>query len=254
MSYVMQAVKQDFGRAAPAYDHYAELQKNVLVECATLAENYFDTGKPVLDIGAGTGALAAARPQWEPIALDIAFPMCRQAARYPQGVCNADMHHLPIADASIENIFCSLALQWSNAPAQVFVEFARVLRSGGHAAIATFGPETLHELRAAFAAVDPWPHVSEFLPFAMLQHMAQSVGLHIVYAKMQHITQYHLDLYALMHSLKVIGASNKHSARRAGLTPPSVLARASRFYHAHYAAPRGLPATWEVLYLGLAKP
>jgi malonyl-CoA O-methyltransferase len=61
---------------------------------------------------------------------------------------------MPLADNSVAHIFSSLALQWcENIPALMF-EIERVLQPGGTAVIATLGPDTLRELRSAWAKVD----------------------------------------------------------------------------------------------------
>ncbi|MFJ1459657.1 class I SAM-dependent methyltransferase [Nocardia sp. N2S4-5] len=52
-----------------------------------------------------------------------------------------DLERLPVADASVDVLTCSLALSHVPDPLPVMREFARVLRPGGHALIADVHPE-----------------------------------------------------------------------------------------------------------------
>ena len=63
-----------------------------------------------------------------------------------------DLEQLPLADASLDLYWSSLAIQWCD-PLAVFREARRVLRPDGRLAVSTLGPATFHELREAFTAV-----------------------------------------------------------------------------------------------------
>src|SRR3546814_20605521 len=80
---------------------------------------------------------------------------------------NADARALPLADGSVVVLFCNLCLQWVDNLSAAFAGFRRVLRPGGLLLVSTFGPDTLQELRAAFAAADDRvPHLSPFAAIA----------------------------------------------------------------------------------------
>ncbi|REN01692.1 methyltransferase domain-containing protein, partial [Mycobacterium tuberculosis] len=66
----------------------------------------------------------------------------------------------------VDVIFSNLCLQWVEDLPAVFAGFRRALKPGGLLLVSTFGPETLIELRDAFAAADDVPHVSRFAPIA----------------------------------------------------------------------------------------
>jgi malonyl-CoA O-methyltransferase len=131
---------RSFDRAAAAYDGHAVLQKEVesrLLERLVFARNL---PQNVLDLGCGTGrasvALQAHFPSARVIGLDWSRGMLgalsarRRSTPAPLSVC-ADFENLPLPDASIDLVFSSLALQWSNQPAAAFGEIRRVLRPGG---------------------------------------------------------------------------------------------------------------------------
>ena len=51
-------------------------------------------------------------------------------------------------------LFSNLCLQWVEDLPAVFAGFRRVLKPGGLLLVSTFGPDTLFELRGAFAQAD----------------------------------------------------------------------------------------------------
>ena len=63
-----------------------------------------------------------------------------------QRVC-ADAYALPLAAGSVDLVYSSLMLQWCDRPDRVFDQLARVLKPAGVFVFASFGPDTLHELR-----------------------------------------------------------------------------------------------------------
>jgi malonyl-CoA O-methyltransferase len=63
----------------------------------------------------------------------------------------------------VDLVFSNATLQWCNDLDRTFAELLRVLRPGGLLMFTTFGPDTLRELRAAWAVADGFTHVSPFL-------------------------------------------------------------------------------------------
>src|SRR5690606_41950961 len=94
------------------------------------------------------------------IAMDIAMPMLRQARprsgwnplQKPIERINADARALPLADGSVDVLFCNLCLQWVEDLSAAFAGFRRVLRPDGLLLVSTFGPDPLQEPPDAFAA------------------------------------------------------------------------------------------------------
>ncbi|MCC7463836.1 MAG: malonyl-ACP O-methyltransferase BioC [Gammaproteobacteria bacterium] len=250
------AVAAGFDRAAAGYDAAAQLQEGVRRELLGRLEYFRLVPGTVLDLGAGTGLAAVAlRRRFrraQVLAVDIAPGMLRAARRRRRPwrrfdcLC-ADAHVLPLRSASIDLIFSSLMLQWSDRPDQVFEECARVLKPGGLLLFSSFGPDTLAELREAWAAVDAAPRVSAFADMPDLAAALQHARFSEPVLDADRLVRYYADVRALMGELRAIGARNAAATRTRGLTGPGTLARMIDRYERR-RTPQGIPATWEVFY------
>ncbi|HBK44920.1 MAG TPA: malonyl-[acyl-carrier protein] O-methyltransferase BioC [Xanthomonadaceae bacterium] len=251
-------IRRAFARAAGSYDAAAALQHEVekrLLESL----DYLDDTLPqlVLDVGAGPGHAAAAMkkrwPKAQVVALDLALPMLHEARKQAgwwkpfSRVC-ADARALPFADASVDVIFSNLCLQWVEDLPAVFAGFRRALKPGGLLLCSTFGPETLIELREAFAQADDAPHVSRFPQIAQFGDALMMSGFRDPVLDRDLFTLTYDDLPALMRELRAMGATNALSARRSTLTGRGRFSAASRAYEPMRRADGRLPSSWEVIY------
>jgi malonyl-CoA O-methyltransferase len=161
-------------------------------------------------------------------------------------VC-ADAYALPLAARSVDLVYSSLMLQWCDRPDMVFREVARVLKSAGVFVFASFGPDTLHELRLAWESVDHGVHVSQFPDMPQLGAALMNAGLlEPVMDVERHRLQYP-DVHALMRELQRIGARNAASDRSRGLTGRARLQRMIAAYETRRTV-AGVPATFEVIF------
>lgn len=247
-------VRHAFGRAAASYDAHAVLQHEVERRLLERLEYVTTAPARVLDVGCGTGRAAAAiRKRWgsaQVIALDFALPMLRRVRRgwlRPIARLNGDARALPLADACVDVLFSNLCVQWVDDLGALFDEFRRVLRPGGYLALSTFGPDTLHELRAAFAAVDRAPHVSQFADIARVGDALLHAGFRDPVLDAEHFTLTYADAGALTREVKAIGATNADAARARGLTGKGRWRRMLEAYEGFRRDGR-LPATYEVIY------
>lgn len=250
-------IRRAFSRAAATYADAAvlhhEVEKRLLESLDYLGQR---VPQVVLDVGSGPGTAAAQmRKRWpraQVLALDLALPMLRQARKQagwwrPLTPVAADARALPLAEQSADVLFCNLCLPWLEDLPAVFAGFRRVLKPGGLLLCSTFGPQTLIELRQAFAA-DPAPHVSPFTPIAQFGDVLMHAGFRDPVLDRDQFTLTYPDLPALMAELRAIGATNALSMRRASLTGRSRFAAAAQAYESLRTAEGRLPSTWEVLY------
>lgn len=250
-------VAQAFSRAAESYDSVAQLQRDIADRLLQWLPEQVE-GK-LLDLGCGTGYAAphlhARYPRSPLLHLDLAHGML-SFAREQRPVADAhyvcgDAEHLPMADASVELIWSSLAVQWCEQPDRLMTELARVLKPGGRCLLATLGPDTLHELKRAWAAVDDDIHVNSFIPLTqLLQH---NTDLQLARCETEYkVLRYH-RLQELMHELKALGAHNVNSRREQGLSSRQRLLGLLDAYEQQRLNDGTLPATYEVYYLELLK-
>jgi malonyl-CoA O-methyltransferase len=173
----------------------------------------------------------------------------REAAAEPAFVCG-DLQALPFAAGSFDLVWSNLALQWVNDLPGALGEFHRVLRRDGLASFTTFGPDTLTELRAAFASVDARPHVGRFADMHDIGDMLVHAGFADPVMHMERLTLTYADASAMMRDLKAIGATNAAQGRARGLMGrrrwASALAALERTRRVDGDA--RLPATFEVIY------
>ena len=242
-------IRQSFERAAPTYDSAASVQRSI---CQQLIGRLAPALKPahILDAGCGTGyALALLHrhfPVAEILALDLS-PAMLQRISHPCAKLAGDLDHLPLADASLDLYWSSLAVQWCDL-AKVLQEARRVLRPAGQLAIASLGPDTFHELRQAFAEVDTFQHTLGFHTPAEITALAESAGLAAVdLQKSTEITHYP-DFKTLLRAVKAIGANQIGDGKRSSLMPRSTFSRAEAAFEKLRTA-AGLPLTYDVITL-----
>lgn len=255
------AVRRSFERAARTYDRNSVLQCEVGLRLLKHLDPIRIEPARVVDVGCGTGMffepLRERFPKAEMLGVDIARPMLEIAAKrtpalkklltrnYPRLVCG-DAERLPLATGSTPFVFSNLALQWTRAEA-VFAEAARVLSTGGLFLFSTFGPDTLKELRAAFAAADGHEHVNKFVDMHDLGDALVHAGLADPVMEMEIITLEYSSVEKVARDLKAIGARNAMPGRPRGLSGRGRW----RDVIARYEQERRngvLPATYEVIY------
>jgi malonyl-CoA O-methyltransferase len=249
-------VRASFERAAADYDRVAVLQREVgarLLERLALIRM---APQRVLDLGTGTGHIARALLKRysgaRVVGLDIAEGMLAQARRRsgwwrpPRFVCG-DIERLPFASQSVDMILSNLTLQWCNGLDAAFAEFKRVLRPDGTLLFTTFGPDTLRELRASWAAADNYSHVNSFLDMHDVGDALVRAGLAEPVLDVERITLTYPDLQGLVRDLKTLGAHNVTAGRARGLTGRGRWQAVREAYEDHRADGL-LPATYEVVY------
>jgi malonyl-CoA O-methyltransferase len=248
-------VRRHFGDAARSYEKHDALQRETQDLLLGRLDFYLEAPSLVVDVGAGPGrgtALLKKRwPKAQVIALDAALPMLREAKRHSawlkpfQRVC-ADATALPLPDHSVDVLHSNLCFQWIDDLSALFAECVRVLRPGGLLAFSTFGPDTLKELRAAWAVADGYPHVSRFLDMHDVGDAMINAGLRDPVLDVDRYTLTYSEPRKLLEELQGLGATNTDSTRERGLTGKTRYRAMLAAYEAMRRDGR-IPATWEVV-------
>lgn len=252
-------VAESFSRAAALYDSVAKLQRDVGTQLLTNLDRLRSSPATVLDLGCGTGYfypdLKRRFPDTRYLGLDLAQGMVEYARDHAEGSGSwlvGDAEALPLASNTIDLVFSSLAVQWCYRPEHLFAELARVLRPGGQCVFTSLGPDTLCELRAAWAAVDTHQHVNTFLPCAELASAVDRVpGVQLALATRQFRMEY-LRVRDLLAELKTLGAHNMNADRPSGLTSRRALQGMLQAYET-WRDDGVLPATYDVIFGVLEK-
>jgi malonyl-CoA O-methyltransferase len=248
-------VRRSFDRAAEGYDAaavlHAEVRRNLLERLQLMAV----TPSVVLDAGAGTGhasrALKARYPKALVIALDASAQMLRIAGRRQTWLrrfarVRADAQNLPLANASVDLIVSNLMLHWCD-PDATLAEFHRVLKPQGLMCFSTFGPDTLRELRSAWAQVDAAPHVHTFLDMHDVGDAVVRAGFISPVLDVERFTLSYSDLNKVAADLRDTGGRNADVTRRKGLSSPRKFA-AMQIAYEKFRQDGRLPATCEVVF------
>ena len=262
-------VKRAFEHAAGRYDAAAVLQHEICRRMLERLEYVRLAPHAVLDAGTGTGnaldALMKRYPRVPLIALDLARAMLEQARgrlrwwqtlpglRPPLYPVCADLERLPFAEAAFGLVWSNLALQWVNDLPRTLADLYRVLAPGGLLMFSTFGPDTLKELRSAYAAVDDRTHVNRFIDMHDIGDMLLACGYADPVMDMECVTLTYPEVRALMRDLKAIGAHNVTHGRPTALSGKSRLEVLARHYEA-FRRDGSLPATFEIVYGHAWKP
>lgn len=253
-------VGHQFTRAAATYDQAAQIQHQALdglIHRLRQQQPQALRGH-WLDIGCGTGkAFTPLQNQGvsQITGIDLSAGMLHQSAQRQTGniqLIQADADALPIASQSIDGLISSLMLQWSQNTTATLAEWARVLKPGGCAAIATLLPGTHAELQQAWESLDGFIHVNHFDTHQELQQAAHNAGLTILHQEQHALTETHPSLPALLKQLKAIGATNVNPGRRPGLTTRSTLQQLDRHYPRNQQ--QQLPLTYQVVWIVAIKP
>lgn len=267
------AVRRAFGRAAASYDAAAALQREVGARMAARLDYVRLEPHWILDAGCGTGEavgeLGVRYAGARVVGLDLALPMtvaARERARRgrsllrrllpapltgggaaPQFVCG-DLNALPLAGVRFDLVWSNLALQWVNDLPRAMGEVRRVLKVGGLFTFTTFGPDTLREIRAAFARVDGHTHTNRFADMHDIGDMLVAAGFADPVMDMEPLTLTWADASTALAELRTLGG-NAAAQRHAGLRTPRWRTRLLAELESVLTGPDGrLQLSFEIVY------
>ncbi len=224
----------------------------------------------VLDAGCGEGAdlglLQKDYPAAQIIGLDASRAML-EAARAPASALKSlnsmlsrllpakagvdllcgDFGDLPFGPNSVDLVWSNLALHWHPQPDRVFTEWRRVLRVDGLLMFSNFGPDSLRELRSAFAELDGGAHVLPFVDMHDFGDQLVEAGFSTPVMDMEVITVTYDTAAALLADARALGG-NPLATRRRGLVGRAAWARMLAAIERQRRPDGKLALTFEVIY------
>jgi len=254
--YPLELVRRHFDQAARQYDAHAVVQREIADRLLDHLEGLKLDPANVIDVGCGTGyctrALKHKFPRARVTGIDLAPAMIREANKHNRWFRRnpvyetGDAQVLAMADNSVDLVFSNLAIQWCD-PDRVFTEFNRVLKPGGLLLLSSFGPDTLMELRQAWAAVDAREHVHTFIDMHDLGDAMSRNGLAGPVLDVDRLQMAYDSVADILRDLKGIGAQNLAPDRPRGLMGKTHF----RMFREAYESLRDeakLPVTYEAVY------
>lgn len=260
-----QQARRAFERAARRDEDAAALQ--VEVERRMLERLDYVRLAParVLDAGCGKGRgltqLRRRYPKALVLGADFAWDALRAASRSgsfaarvrlflrgaPRALVCADLVRLPLRPAAIDLLWSNLALPWVEEPLAALREFQRVLAPGGLLMFSTYGPDTLKELRSAFAQASPARRVHSFADMHDVGDMLVACGFASPVMDVETLTLTYARVEDLARDLRASGQTCAAGDRPRTLTGRGTWDRMLAAYGALRDSGR-LPATVEVVY------
>lgn len=228
----------------------------------------------ILDAGCGMGldapSLRARYPDASYTGIDVASVALRVAsekvdqpgiwgrlwAKFSQGMSSgnpganwvcADFEQLPFAVSSFDLVWSNLALHWASDTETAFRRLRAAMRPEGLLLFSCYGPDTLKELRTAFAKADGRQHINRFMDMHDIGDMLMRTGFSSPIMSMECITLTYLDVLDVLNDIKRSGENSLIVERHAGLMGRGAWQRMVECYEELRSEGR-LPATYEIVY------
>jgi len=180
----------------------------------------------------------------------------RQSPTANEKIVVADEESLPFRDGSLDLVVSVLALQFVNDLPGTLIQICRALKPDGLFTAALIGGETLTELRQAFAAAESEieggasPRVAPFADLRDLGALLQRAGFALPVTDVDRVCVRYDSVFALMHDLRRMAATNALIERRRAPLRRATLLRMAEIYAARFADADGrLRATFEIVWL-----
>ncbi len=168
----------------------------------------------------------------------------------------ADEEALPFRAASLDLVVSALALHFVNDLPGTLVQIRRALKPDGLFLAALLGGDTLTELRQAFAEAEidieggMSPRIAPLPDLRDLGALLQRAGFALPVTDVDRLTVRYASVFALMHDLRRMGATNALVARRRAPLRRATLLRMAEIYTRRFADADGrLRATFEIVWL-----
>ena len=212
-----------------------------------LALDLCTPGDGVRQVLRGLGSIATI------VAADT-MPPSGGAPAWPFVVANEEA--LPFGDAAFDLVVSALALQFVNDLPGTLVQIRRALKPDGLFLAALIGGETLTELRQSFAAAESEvdggvsPRVAPFADLRDTGALLQRAGFALPVTDIDRLIVRYDSVFALMHDLRRMGATNALIDRRRVPLRRGTLMRMAEIYSERFSdADCRVRATFEIVWL-----
>ena len=210
----------------------------------------------IFDLGTGDGRhlrlLQSRFPEALVIGADLSLQrlsMSRVSRRFWQKrqrlICLDATAQLPVASDSFDLIVSNMMLPWVFRSESLAAEINRILLPDGAFFLSSAGPDTMIELRRAWAQIDDNIHINAFMDMHDVGDMLGAAGIVDPVLDTERLTVSYPSLDALLSELIGLGFLNVLAGRRKGLTAASVRQRLEEHYPVNDSG--GVDATLELV-------
>jgi len=237
------------------YIDSAIVQKEIIARLMDRLSLINISPKEIIDVGAGVGLgskeINKIYPEANCFMLDNSIESLNENILIEQNaykVC-ANFKKIPFKNNSFDFIFSSSALHWDLDIESSFKEIYRILKPGGLFLFATYGPNTLIELRSAWSRVDEYKHVNDFYDMHNIGDLMQSINFDDSVVDFENIVVEYSDVFKLQKDLKNIGSKITYSKKNhQNLTAKNKMNAMYKEYEKFRQENGSIPATYEVIY------
>ncbi|KAL9916452.1 arginine-hydroxylase NDUFAF5, mitochondrial [Glossina fuscipes] len=170
-----------------------------------------------------------------------------------------DEENIEFAENSLDLVMSSLSLHWVNDLPGCFSRIIKSLKPDGVFIASMFGGDTLYELRSSLQLADLErkggiaPHISPFTQIRDVGALLNRAGFTMLTIDTDELVIGYPSMFELMWDLKGMAENNAAFNRPAHLDRDIMLA-ASAIYKELYTKDKGVPATFQIIYLVGWKP
>jgi malonyl-CoA O-methyltransferase len=279
-AYDSRRLRKIFDRRAATFNDVAFLPREIAQRMRERLDYIKVNPAQVLDAGCGAGddlpALRERFPEAPVFGTDLSRAMLARAVQHdatdtswrrflPASLgkalgsrgprfAQADFSALPFAAGAFEFIWSNLALHWHSRPDLVFPEWQRVLKVNGLLMFSTLGPDTLKELRGAYAeievahGVNTHKHVIDFVDMHDLGDMLVESGFEIPVMDQETLTITYKSPESLLADVRRWGAYPFRREASPGVASRRMQKALLAALEARRRADGTIPLTFEVIY------
>ncbi|QCK84981.1 methyltransferase domain-containing protein [Phreatobacter aquaticus] len=178
------------------------------------------------------------------------------AAARQRPVVVAPAEALPFRAGSLDLVVSGLGLHVVDDLPGAFIQIRRALKPDGLFLAAMLGGDTLTELRQSFAEAEAEvegglsPRVAPFADVRDVGQLLQRAGFALPVTDTDRLTVRYANVFALMHDLRAMGATNPLVDRRRTPLRRATLIRMAEIYQQRFADPDGrIRATFQIITL-----
>lgn len=218
-----------FNKNAHHYEQFAKVQMEMGKRLIDRLDYIKINPNTICDLGGATGYLTRELykkyPKAQFINLDIAENFLHIAKkkkpwRMKQTLICAAMENMPIETSSVDLIIANLSIHWSQDINKTFAQCFRILKPNGLLLCTLPGPDTLKEIRTAFAKVEPeenTQHVNKFLDMHDTGDLLLQAGFQDPVVDMQMCKANYSTIKSMLDDIRCIGANTILNQNKSGL-------------------------------------